>query len=99
MGYNYHCFNEEDRSNCTQCSSTGAVQSNENAPFVCPHSQQPLKLMGETVFGSFGPKMTKEQIVADRKKRSRQHFKTDILPTIADSDAQAHHRKKLGYKK
>lgn len=31
-------------------------------------------------------KMTKEQIKADRTKRSRKHFKDEILPTLSGKD-------------
>jgi len=33
-----------------------------------------------------GTKMTKEQIKADRTKRSRKHFKDEVLPTLSGKD-------------
>lgn len=98
MAYNYHCFNTANRDECTQCSSTGGVKSDDNAPFVCPHSQDLLKLMGETVVGKLAPRMTKAEIKKDRTERSHKDFVNNVLPTINDQDVKKHHLKKIGYK-
>lgn len=97
--YNYHCFNAEDREHCNQCDSKGGVKSSEKRDdFICPRNHSLLKLMGESVAGGIAPKMTREQIKADRTKRSRKHFQEHVLPTITDVDARRHHLKKQGYK-
>jgi hypothetical protein len=99
MGYNFHCFNATNRNECTSCNSKGDVILDKNKPLTCPHNETfELKLMGESVAGAIGPKMTKQQIVVDRKQRSRKHFKNEVLPTIQDKDARKHHLNKAGFK-
>lgn len=42
---------------------------------------------------NIGTKMTKSQIVTDRKKRSTEHFKKDIMPTLPKKDRSHFTRK------
>lgn len=37
-------------------------------------------------------------ITKDRKKRNKDHFKKEVLPSIIDKDAKKHHLNKLGIK-
>lgn len=41
-----------------------------------------------------GTKMTRSEIQADRKKRSTEHFKKDVLPTLG-RDEQLHFKNKF----
>ena len=41
---------------------------------------------------------SKEYLTRSRKQRNKNHFKKEVLPTIADKDSKNHHIRKLGYK-
>lgn len=99
MAYNYFCPNSEDRENCHTCNSKGDLQLSSNSHSVCPQNEKILlKLMGETVSGIIGPKMTKDQIRVDRLKRSSGDFVKNTLPTINPRSADGRHFHKK-YKK
>ena len=103
MAYNYAClcymekiplasggYTVEERS----CPCKGKnIQMSDKDDYVCMQTGEPLKLVGETMSGHVGPKMTQEQIRVDRKARSTEHFKREIFPTLG-KDEQRHHVKK-----
>lgn len=102
MAYNYFCKNTECRERCDTCNSKGDIQVPELGNYVCPNDVDlPLKLMGETMSGLIGPKMTKEEVRVDRKKRSTDDFIKNTLPTIDPKSKDGQHfnkkypRKKL----
>ncbi len=102
MAYNLWCENHldenyEHRKECELCSSKGAVIS-DNKKVKCPIADKLLKVMGETCNMFVGEKMTKQQIRADRQKRSHEHFKKEIYPTL-DHSEKAHHIAKRKKKK
>lgn len=74
---------ETTQHTCTnkQCSST-------NLEFIEKHQVDTFQV---------GIKLNKSQIVADRKKRSKQHFVKEVMPTIGKKDRQ-HFIKKHGWK-
>jgi hypothetical protein len=78
---------------CEHCNHRGEVITQEKDDFICPHTEELMKLAGEVVSGIIGPKLTENQIVADRRKRSNEDFKKNILPTL-DKDSKRHHIKK-----
>lgn len=47
-----------------------------------------------TSLPSVGARMSKQQIVTERKQRSTQHFKKEIYPTLSKSDKRHFDRKK-----
>jgi uncharacterized Zn finger protein (UPF0148 family) len=97
--FNYHCFNTENRKECESCSNNGQVLIEEQGEFVCPCNGSSLKLIGE-INGSAAIKTPtiNRMSEASRKKRNKEHFIKNDLPTITDKDAKRHHLNKLGYK-
>jgi len=98
--YNYWCVNRKNNPNCEFCTIKGDLQIEEEKEHLCPNNEEiKLKLLGRTVTGILGNKMTKLEIKQDRQKRSSQNFKKEVLPTFAKgSDEAIHFRKKYGYK-
>lgn len=106
--YNYWCknrvykkYNEDGNwemtiRECDTCDAKGNFQLNEkfeSNELECKHGNEEVKLMGETMVGGNFIKMTKEQIKADRQKRSTDHFKREIFPELP-ADEQIHFTKK-----
>lgn len=89
---NFWC--KANKPNCPICNSKGDFQSNEDQE-ICPETGESVKRLGSVVSGSIGPKMTKEEIKADRKKRSSSHFKKEILPTLPITERVHHKTKEL----
>lgn len=82
--YNFFCFNEK-RKGCKLCNAAGRCQSDKKTA-ICPKTQKALKLMGETIAGLIGPKMSKAAIKIDRRSRSRKHFRQKIYPSLSKND-------------
>ena len=99
MPFNFWCENIEQRSACTGCNNKGDLVLEEQGNHKCCMNKDiELKEMGVVVAGHIGPRMTKPQIVADRKKRSTQHFQKDVLPTLGKAEKK-HFAKKAELKK
>lgn len=98
--YNYWCKNRINTKECKYCDKKGDLQLDEKGEHICPNSKTTtLKLMGETVIGRVGSKMDSQKIKADRRKRSTEHFKKEVLPTFAPGTTEEKHfKKKHGYK-
>jgi hypothetical protein len=92
MSYNYWCKNTECREKCDFCNSKGDLQIEEKGDYTCPQSSEiTLKLMGETVSGKIGPKMTVPEIRKDRVKRSSEDFQKNVLPTFKPNSIEGKH--------
>jgi hypothetical protein len=97
--YNYHCFNSEHRKRdivhgCEYCGHSGELQiAGEDSPEECPFegSDRTLKRMGEKLFGGPVTKLTSQQIKQDRLKRSREHFKKEVFPTLDPNSMEGKH--------
>jgi len=89
---NFWCENRSKNPNCQHCNSKGDLQIDEPGEYICPDNEEiALKHMGKVVNGMFGPRMTKDQIKVDRKKRSSDHFKKEILPSLAEKSMEGKH--------
>lgn len=99
MACNYWCAARSSNPSCQFCSSKGDLVIDQEGEYACPNNEeQPLKLMGHTVLGKTGAKLTKQQIQQERKKRSKSHFKSEILPTL-DKRSKQHFEQKLSQEK
>ena len=87
--FNLHCLNHLDADcqhrKCNLCDNKGDLKS-PTISVRCPNNGIKLKVMGETMIGRVGTSMSKQQIKADRTKRSRKDFKENILPYLPPSD-------------
>ena len=96
--YNYHCFNSQfrEKQNCPYCSKGQIILDEEDNNFTCPNNQnETLKLMGEICHGGPVIKLTRQEIQKERKQRSSNHFKKEVLPTFdKGSDEAIHFAKK-----
>lgn len=97
---NYQCFNSEFRNKnivdgCPYCDRKGhlVLEGDEMVDRECPNEgeNRKVKCMGEKLFGGPVIKMTKEQIKVDRKKRSQNHFKKEIFPTLTPGTIEEKH--------
>lgn len=98
MAINYWCPNRNKCSQCDLCDVRGNFQlsdRDENIPCSQDENQK-IKILGESC-NSFGTKMSSTQIKQDRQKRSDDHFKKDILPTLG-RDEKRHFAKKYSKK-
>ena len=93
---NFWCENRSKNPNCEFCNKSGDLQIDSPGEYSCPNNSEiELKHMGTVVSGLRGVKMTQSQIKVDRKKRSDNHFKKEIMPTFdPKSDEGRHFRQK-----
>lgn len=101
MAINYWCPNFEKRSQCEYCNSKGDFQLDEKDENLhCPHNEEiKIKVMGESASMVFTKeKMTPQQVQKERKARSSEHFKKEILPTLGVAE-KIHFSQKFGKKK
>lgn len=97
--YNYWCPNRINNPNCTFCNSKGDIQEDSKLKGATCFDDQDvkLKLMGESISVSFNTGQFKGgRPKKEAKKRSSDHFKKEILPTLSRRD-KAHFKKKKGY--
>lgn len=100
MAYNYFCKNSLNNPNCGLChKGDNIVLEKEDYPYKCEsNGKTTLKCIGQTTNLGIG-KMTVQQIQADRKARSRQHFQNEIMPNIPKSTAEGKYFRKKYSKK
>lgn len=107
--FNFWCENRIKVKSCEYCDKTGqlVIELTEGSgtlgfpkeedcnSLLCPSGEEEvqLKMMGRKLGSASFSKMTKEQIVKDRKSRSTAHFKKEIFPTLG-VDEQRHFIKK-----
>lgn len=96
MAINYWCPNSEERSQCDRCDNRGHFQSNERIEDLeCSiNCGVKTKIMGETCNAPITTKMTPQQVQKERRQRSSDHFKKDILPTLGTAEKIHHALKK-----
>ena len=99
MEVNYWCPNSE-KSLCPVCKGRSFISTHEVSDYkeekvpCLINSELAQKPMGIKSVGLSG-KMTPSEIRKDRRKRSANHFKNEILPNIPNStDEGKHFRKK-----
>lgn len=95
--YNYWCPNHKKE--CMICDSKGDLQIevenlNEEIYICACNKDVKLKRLGEVFYGKVGSKMTRQQIQKERKERSSNHFKKEVLPTLG-KDEKNHFKKKF----
>jgi len=94
--YNFWCENDKDRDRCELCNSKGDIKLESDKKYFCPlDSSVELKLMGQEVCIRVGERL-KHRPKKEAKKRSSDHFKKEILPTLPKADKR-HFAKKYGY--
>ncbi len=103
--FKYQCpTNREDngcfRQACTLCNCApfsrmvldpGKVISNEETEHLCPHTNEPLKLVDawielDPIPTMLGSRMSENQVRSDRMKRSTEHFETKVLKGLPKED-------------
>lgn len=89
---------------CTECDTvqkfyvwSDEIETKTHTCKCCRKTLNPSDLVFEQPkeFFNIGGKLTGQQIKAERKSRSTEHFKKDILPTLSKKD-KSHFEKKLG---
>lgn len=97
MAYNYWCHNRKKDQDCDFCNSKGDIKSDEKFKGATCYNNEKikLKLMGQDTNIGVGEKM-KHRPKAEAKKRSSDHFKKEILPTLSRRE-KAYFKKKKGY--
>jgi hypothetical protein len=84
--YNYWCENIDCRSKCELCDHKGNIRLEKIDSYVCPSaSDVQLKLLGESIQLGVGERL-KHRPKKEATKRSTDHFKKEIFPTLAKSD-------------
>lgn len=107
--FNFWCPNRSKVESCQYCDKAGDTvvellegpgtfgfpTEEESSQIICPIAEDEvhLKMMGRKIGTGAFQKMSKDQIVADRKARSTAHFKKEIFPTLG-VDEQRHFIKK-----
>lgn len=89
---------------CSECETvqkhyvwSDEIETKEHKCTCCDEVLKPSDLVFEEPKESFniGGKMTGQQVRSERKARSTEHFKKDIMPTIGGKDRK-HFEKKYG---
>lgn len=97
----YKCFKELGGCDATSKHYIWASQADEARHECSCGKQLTYQHMYEpevvTYYGRVGLKMTSDQIKADRRHRSSQHFQKEIAPTLAKQDRR-HFEKKFNKK-
>ncbi len=93
MKRNFYC--QQNQKGCEYCNRIGNLTvdvENEKEEIFCPNNGNiKLKLMGKPVLGMVSPKMTLGQIEKDRKIRSSNDFKKNILPKFEQGSTEHQH--------
>lgn len=93
--FNYWCKDRPNYRECELCGKRGDVVLEEKKSYKCiNNSKVKLKLLGQNSLQISTTKMSTIQIQQDRFKRSREHFKKEILPNIPNSTTEGKHFRK-----
>lgn len=94
--FNYWCRDRLNHKECSLCGKRGdVVLGEESSKYKCVNNEKvKLKLLGQNTLQISVTKMSTTQIQQDRSKRSREHFKNEILPNIPASTQEGKHFRK-----